>query len=89
MNTKNEVIHKETIFIGSLKASVVHPREVFKNAYRYAATSIICLHNHPSGYPKPSGEDITVTIRITECGKITGIELLDHLIIGERRFLLP
>lgn len=87
LNTKNQVIHKQTIFIGSLNASIVHPREVFKEAFRRSAASIICFHNHPSGDPSPSKEDIEVTKRLAECGKIIGIELLDHLIIGEKKFV--
>jgi DNA repair protein RadC len=86
LNTKNQVIHKQTIFIGSLNASIVHPREVFKEAFRYSAASIVCLHNHPSGDPGPSREDIDVTKRLSECGKMLGIELLDHVIIGDNRF---
>nr|WP_156324585.1 DNA repair protein RadC [Bacillus sp. FJAT-27245] len=87
LNTKNQVLHKQTIFIGSLNASIVHPREVFKEAFRRSAASIICLHNHPSGDPTPSREDIEVTKRLSECGKIIGIDLLDHLIIGENKFV--
>lgn len=87
LNTKNQVLHKQTIFIGSLNASIVHPREVYKEAIRRSAASIICLHNHPSGDPAPSREDIEVTKRLVECGKIIGIELLDHLIIGENKFV--
>ncbi|MGX2960732.1 RadC family protein [Peribacillus sp. JNUCC 23] len=87
LNTKNQVLHKQTIFIGSLNASIVHPREVFKEAFRRSAASIICLHNHPSGDPSPSREDIEVTKRLVECGKIIGIELLDHIIIGEHKFV--
>ena len=87
LNTKNQVIHKQTIFIGSLNASIVHPREIFKEAIRRSAASIICLHNHPSGHPEPSREDIEVTKRLTECGKIIGIDILDHLIIGENKFV--
>lgn len=87
LNTKNQVLHKQTIFIGSLNASIVHPREVFKQAIRRSAASVICLHNHPSGDPSPSQEDIEVTKRLAECGKIIGIELLDHLIIGENKFV--
>nr|WP_277874654.1 DNA repair protein RadC [Mesobacillus harenae] len=87
LNTKNQVVHKQTIFIGSLNASIVHPREVFKEAVRRSSASIICLHNHPSGDPSPSREDIEVTKRLAECGKIIGIELLDHLIIGENKFV--
>ncbi|WP_374193879.1 DNA repair protein RadC [Alkalihalobacillus sp. BA299] len=87
LNTKNHVLHRETIFIGSLNASIVHPREVFKEALRRSAASFICLHNHPSGDPTPSREDIEVTKRLGECGKILGIELLDHVIIGDRTYI--
>ncbi|KZZ86099.1 MULTISPECIES: DNA repair protein RadC [Bacillaceae] len=87
LNTKNHVIHKHTVFIGSLNASIVHPREVFKEAFRRSAASFICIHNHPSGDPSPSREDIEVTKRLSECGKMIGIELLDHLIIGDRKFI--
>lgn len=87
LNTKNHVLHRETVFVGSLNASIVHPREVFKEAFRRSAASIICLHNHPSGDPTPSREDIEVTKRLRECGKVLGIELLDHVIIGDQRFI--
>jgi DNA repair protein RadC len=87
LNTKNQVIHRQTIFIGSLNASIVHPREVFKEAVRRSAASVICVHNHPSGDPTPSREDIEVTKRLAESGKIVGIELLDHLIIGENKYV--
>ncbi|MFC4737442.1 DNA repair protein RadC [Bacillus daqingensis] len=86
LNTKNAVLHKKTIFIGSLNASLVHPREVFKEALRYSSASLICLHNHPSGIPDPSQEDIDVTKRLQETGRMLGVELLDHVIIGDRRF---
>ena len=65
----------------------VHPREVFKEAIKRSAASIICVHNHPSGDPTPSREDIDVTKRLAECGRIIGIELLDHLIIGDQKFV--
>lgn len=87
LNTKNQVLHKKTVFIGSLNASIVHPREVFKEAMRRSAASVICFHNHPSGDPNPSREDIDVTQRLTECGKIIGIDLLDHIIIGDQKFI--
>ncbi|WP_283249429.1 DNA repair protein RadC [Bacillus sp. FJAT-49736] len=87
LNTKNQVLHKQTIFIGSLNASIVHPREVFKEAFRRSAASIICIHNHPSGDPAPSREDIEVTKRLVECGKIIGIDILDHLIIGDKKYV--
>jgi DNA repair protein RadC len=87
LNTKNHIVHRQTIFIGSLNASIVHPREVFREAVRRSAASIICAHNHPSGDPSPSQEDIHVTKRLQECGKMIGIELLDHLVIGDRKFI--
>ncbi|WP_156291200.1 RadC family protein [Oceanobacillus salinisoli] len=87
LNTKNQVIHRQTIFIGSLNASIVHPREVFREAVKRSAASIIVAHNHPSGDPTPSQEDIHVTRRLVESGKMIGIELLDHLIIGDRKFV--
>ncbi|MED3908021.1 DNA repair protein RadC [Peribacillus simplex] len=87
LNTKNQVLQKTTVFIGSLNASIVHPREVFKEAFKRSAASIICLHNHPSGDPSPSREDIEVTKRLVKCGKIIGIEVLDHIIIGEHKYV--
>ncbi|MDA3129270.1 DNA repair protein RadC [Aliibacillus thermotolerans] len=87
LNVKNEVIHRQTLFIGSLNSSIVHPRELFKEALRRSAASVICLHNHPSGDPSPSPEDIEVTKRLSECGRILGIEVLDHVIIGDHKFL--
>lgn len=87
LNTKNHVIAKETISIGSLSAAVVHPREVFRAAIKRAAASIICAHNHPSGDTTPSQEDVQLTKRLTESGTIIGIEVLDHIIVGNDRFL--
>ncbi|MFD2705169.1 RadC family protein [Salibacterium lacus] len=86
LNTKNQVIHRQTLFIGSLNSSIVHPREVFKEALRRSAAAVICIHNHPSGDPGPSREDIDVTKRLIEAGRILGIDVLDHIIIGDRRF---
>ncbi len=87
LNTKNQIIHQQTIFIGSLNASIVHPREVFREAVKRSAASIIVAHNHPSGDPTPSQEDIQVTKRLNESGKMIGIDLLDHIIIGDRKFI--
>ena len=86
LNTKNGVIAKETISIGSLSASIVHPREVFKAAIKRSSASIIAVHNHPSGNPTPSAEDIQITNRLVESGKIIGIDVLDHIIIGDGQF---
>lgn len=87
LNTKNQIIQRQTIFIGSLNASIVHPREVFREAVKRSAASIIVVHNHPSGDPSPSQEDIHVTRRLLESGKLIGIDVLDHLIIGDRKFV--
>jgi DNA repair protein RadC len=82
LTTKNEVAGVHTIHIGSLNASIVHPREVFQQAILNNAASIICFHNHPSSDVTPSKEDIEVTKRLKEAGKVLGIELLDHIIVG-------
>jgi len=87
LNTKNKIVGVHTISIGSLDASIVHPREVFKAAMLNNASRIICLHNHPSGDPEPSRDDIGITRRLVEAGEIIGIEVLDHVIIGEQRYL--
>ncbi|WP_163653275.1 DNA repair protein RadC [Listeria sp. PSOL-1] len=87
LNTKNQIIHRETIFIGSLNMSIVHPREVFKLALRKSAASIMCFHNHPSGDPTPSSEDILVTKRLQEVGDLVGINIIDHIIIARYKYL--
>jgi DNA repair protein RadC len=87
LNTKNIVIDAITVSMGSLNSSIVHPREIFLQAVRKSAASIIVCHNHPSGDPTPSKEDINVTERLKECGKILGIDLLDHIIIGDGEFI--
>ncbi len=86
LNTKNQVTHKKCLFVGSLNASVVHPREIFREAVRYSSAGIICVHNHPSGNPSPSREDIEVTHRLVEAGELMGIDLIDHLIIGDQSY---
>lgn len=87
LNTKNVVIHIKDVSKGSLNSSIVHPREVFSEAVKNSSASIILCHNHPSGDPTPSSEDINITLRIKECGKLMGIELLDHLIIGDGTYV--
>lgn len=82
LNSKNVVIAVKHISVGSLNSSIVHPREVFLEAIKNSSASIIICHNHPSGDPTPSKEDINITNRLKECGKILGIEVLDHIIIG-------
>lgn len=86
LNVKNQIMHKQTIFIGSLNSSIVHPREVFREAIKRAAATIICVHNHPSGSSDPSPEDIEVTKRLQEAGYIIGIEVIDHVIIGNHQY---
>jgi len=87
LNTKNKIVGVHTISIGSLNAAIVHPREVFKAAMLNNASSIICLHNHPSGDPGPSRDDIETTHRLVNAGNILGIDVLDHIIIGDGRYI--
>jgi DNA repair protein RadC len=87
LNTKNKIVGIHILFIGSLNASIVHPRDVFQAALLNNAASIIAFHNHPSGDPSPSREDIEVTKRLVECGKIMGIDLLDHVIVGDGNYI--
>jgi DNA repair protein RadC len=86
LNTKNEVIETSTVSVGTLGASLVHPREVFKPAVRASAASVILAHNHPSGKVEPSQEDREVTKRLGEAAGILGIEVLDHVIVGDGYF---
>lgn len=83
LNVKNQVLAVEDISVGSLNSSIVHPREVFKGPIRRSSAAIILIHNHPSGDPSPSREDIEVTRRLYEAGKLLGIDVLDHIIIGD------
>ncbi len=87
LNTKNHIISQETLSMGSLNASIVHPREVFRAAIKCSSASVICAHNHPSGDPTPSPEDIALTRRLVEAGQLIGIEVLDHLVIGDTKFV--
>ncbi|WP_244440990.1 RadC family protein [Neobacillus jeddahensis] len=87
LNTKNEVMFRQTIFTGSLNASIVHPRETFLPLIKRCCASAIVAHNHPSGQPTPSREDIEVTKRLVEVGKIVGIEILDQVIIGHEKYV--
>ena len=83
LNTKNHLLSREEISVGSLSASIVHPREIFKIPLRKSAASIILVHNHPSGDPSPSQEDLEVTRRLVEAGNLLGIAVRDHLVIGD------
>lgn len=87
LNTKNIVIEVRDVFKGSLNNSIVHPREIFEIAIAKSSASIIICHNHPSGDPSPSREDINITSRIKECGTILGIPLIDHIIIGNNKYI--
>lgn len=82
LNTKNEPTCISTVSIGTLNSSLVHPREIFKVALMANANSILLFHNHPSGNPTPSKEDLEVTKRLYEAGQVMGIEVMDHIIIG-------
>lgn len=86
LNTKNGLIDYEDISMGSLNSSIVHPREVFNRAVKKSAAGVILMHNHPSGNPKPSGEDISITRRLVKAGELLGINVLDHVIIGMGRY---
>lgn len=86
LDSKKNLIDKKLLFIGTLNRSIVHPREIFKYAYLLSASSIVCIHNHPSGDPTPSSEDINLTKSLVEIGKMQGINVIDHIIIGNDYF---
>lgn len=83
LNTKKELIERKLLFMGTLNQSCVHPREIFKEAYRLSASSIICMHNHPSGDVNPSNDDIIFTKSIKEIGRLQQIPVVDHIIFGD------
>ena len=87
LDTRNQLIKVAEISVGSLDSSIVHPREVFKEAVSATAASVIFAHNHPSGDPEASLDDVNLTKRLAEAGEIMGIEVLDHVIIGDKKFL--
>lgn len=87
LDTKNQVLREEVISIGSLNANIVHPREVFKAALMESCASVILSHNHPSGDPTPSREDIAVTEKLIDGGKLLGIDVLDHVVIGDGKYV--
>ena len=86
LDTKNHIIKDKLLFIGTINQSLVHPREVFKEAYLLSASSIICVHNHPSGNVNPSNNDIVITKQLREVGLLLGINVLDHIIIGKDKY---
>lgn len=83
LSTKNQLLRMVEVSVGSLNASIVHPRELFKEAVRISAASIVVVHNHPSGDPTPSGADLQLTRRLSRAGEVLGIELIDHIVIGD------
>jgi DNA repair protein RadC len=85
LNARNEMVYKKPMFIGTLNANLVHPREIFSEALKQNAASVILAHNHPSGDAEPSEDDLIITKRITEAGKIMGIDVLDHIIITKNK----
>jgi DNA repair protein RadC len=85
LNARNEMVHKKHLFVGTLNANLVHPREIFEQALSNNAASVILVHNHPSGDPEPSEADLEITKRIQEAGKIMGIDVLDHIIITKTK----
>jgi DNA repair protein RadC len=87
LNTRNKIIRIETISTGTLNASLVHPREVFKEAITHTASSVVIAHNHPSGDTEPSEDDIRLTRRLVEVGRLVGIEVLDHIIVTKKEYL--
>lgn len=87
LSTKNHVIARAIISVGSLNASIVHPRELFREAISYSAASVVLVHNHPSGDPTPSREDIALTKQLVEAGTVLNISVLDHVIIGDGKYV--
>ncbi|EKD64059.1 MAG: DNA repair protein RadC [uncultured bacterium] len=87
LNARNQLVRKETVSIGTLNANLVHPREVFEPAIKHSAANIIVAHNHPSGDSKPSEDDLEITKRLAEAGKIMGIEIADHIIVAKNSHL--
>ena len=85
-NNKQELINELLLFKGTINKSITHPREIFKEAYRISASGIVCLHNHPSNDTTPSKEDITFTNTLISLGKLQGIPILDHIIVGDNNF---
>jgi len=87
LDSKNKIVCADIVSVGSLNASIVHPREVFKTALLSNAAAVLFVHNHPSGDPEPSSEDIALTRRLKDAGELLGIRVLDHVIVGENRYL--
>lgn len=86
LDSKKNLIERKLLFMGTVDRSLIHPREVFKNAYLYSASCFICMHNHPSGDVMPSKVDIEITKMLVDIGKIQGIDLIDHIIVGDNNY---
>ena len=84
LNTRHEMMRRVTVSVGSLNSSIVHPREVFKPAILASAGAVVLVHNHPSGDPEPSEEDLSITLRLAQAGELLGIGVLDHVIVARR-----
>ncbi len=87
LNVRNSILDISTISVGTVNASLVHPREVFKKAIAHGASSVVLAHNHPSGNPEPSEDDVKLTQRLAEAGRLLGIEVLDHIIVTTKEFV--
>jgi DNA repair protein RadC len=87
LDAKNHVLGVRVVSVGSLSSSIVHPREIFKEAIARSSAAIILVHNHPSGDPTPSREDVEVTRRLVEAGRLLGIEVLDHVVVGDNKYV--
>ena len=87
LNVRNSILDVSTISVGTVSASLVHPREVFKKAIAHGASSVVLAHNHPSGNPEPSEDDVKLTQRLVEAGRLLGIEVLDHIIVTTKEFV--
>lgn len=85
LSTRHDVLAVEEVAVGGLNSAVIHPREVFKAAIRWSAAAVILVHNHPSGDPEPSTDDLRITARLAEAGRVVGIEVLDHVVVGDGR----
>ncbi len=83
LDSRRRLIRSETISVGTLDASLVHPREVFRPAIRHSAAAVLVAHNHPSGDPEPSAEDMALTSRLDRAGRLLGLPLIDHLVLGK------
>ena len=86
LDNMKRIINEKLLFIGTINYSLVHPREIFKEAYLYGASAIICVHNHPSGNPIPSKQDFEITNNLVESGKILGVKIIDHIIVSKNNY---